>query len=98
MQGAIFIGDELTATGFRLAGCEVATPGEGQTAQIFEAACATYAVIMVGSTHARHLNKTVLDEAIKALEPLVIVLPDVLGQTQPEDLVAKTSAILGIEK
>ena len=53
MQGVIFIGDELTATGFRLAGCDVITEYGDNISLHFEKACTEYALVMVTAGFAR---------------------------------------------
>ena len=97
MQGALFIGDELTATGFRLTGCDILSPDDGDITPIFEAACRKYALVMVSAACARVLDKKTFQDACLSLEPLVIEIPDIMGRYEPENLIRQVRITLGIE-
>jgi len=71
-----FIGNELDAAGWRLAGAAVLTPMPGAEAQAFDAVRGSAAVVLVGNAVARALPPDMLEPALAALQPLVLVLPD----------------------
>jgi vacuolar-type H+-ATPase subunit F/Vma7 len=94
MVGPLFIGDELTAAGFRLAGARVLVPGAA-VSQI-EAALARERLVLIGAGTARRLEPDVLRAALRSLEPLVLVVPDATG-AHPPDLAAETYRALDIQ-
>jgi vacuolar-type H+-ATPase subunit F/Vma7 len=89
----VFIGDELTAAGFRLTGIETySPPAERRTAAIGEATQGASFLVVVGEYAASVPTK---DAA--AAGPLVAVIPDIRGQFGPADLAGKLRRTLGIE-
>jgi vacuolar-type H+-ATPase subunit F/Vma7 len=99
MQPLAFIGDELTATGFRLAGARVHVPGTGPEAvrEAFEAARAEASVVLVTAPLAASLPPPLLEEALGATAPLTLVVDDLLGEAAPPDLEAAMRRALGVE-
>lgn len=97
MAATVFIGDELTATGYRLAGAEVSTPEPGQTATAFARARATAGLVIITAEFARMIPPAELDAAIVAETPIVTVVPDILGRTAPPDPARRLRNTLGIE-
>jgi vacuolar-type H+-ATPase subunit F/Vma7 len=97
MGATVFIGDELTATGYRLAGADVMTPSPAETATAFARACADARLVIVTAEFARRIPSADLDTAIVAETPIVTVVPDILGRTAPPDPVRRLRSTLGIE-
>ena len=81
MTTLAYLGNALDAAGWRLAGAVVQSPRPGAEVQAFEQARASAAVVLVASEVARALPLDVLDAALAALDPLVLVLPDDSGTT-----------------
>jgi hypothetical protein len=77
-----YLGNALDAAGWRLAGAVVDSPLPGSEVAAFAAARASAAVVLVSSEVARALPMDVLEPALAALQPLVLVLPDDSG-TRP---------------
>lgn len=96
MQGALFIGDEVTATGFRLAGCDVLPGDADKISERFERACATYALIMLSAAAANRIDRAQLAARQRAVQPLVVVIPDIRGREATEDLTLTIKNVLGI--
>lgn len=88
---AVFIGDELTATGFRLTGIATLTPTDG--AEAAREAVGRSELVIVTAEHAGMLPPK--DASLG--EPLVAVVPDIRGRAMPPDLGRKLRRILGIE-
>jgi vacuolar-type H+-ATPase subunit F/Vma7 len=89
----VFIGDELTAAGFRLTGIATHTPpAEGRTTAISEAAQGTSLLVVAGEYAAAVPMKDA-----GAAGPLVAVIPDIRGHVGPADLAGKLRRTLGIE-
>jgi len=98
MSGIVFIGDELTASGFRLAGAgiEVVTPKAGDISAAFERARQQADVVLVGADVARLLPDETLQAAIEMPHPVVAVIPDIRGHAAPPDTARRIKTALGI--
>ncbi len=97
MPGVAFIGDELTATGFRLAGAHVFIVAPEDTAAAFAEARDRASLVLLSPTHARALPVAELDAALMASRPLVIVIDDILGRETPPDIEDLMRRALGVE-
>jgi len=97
MAAPIFLGDEVTGAGYRLAGAHVATPAPGgETAALAEARAAT-TLVLVGASLATRIDARALEQAVSALEPLVVVVPDATSVAALPDLALRLRGQLGIE-
>jgi vacuolar-type H+-ATPase subunit F/Vma7 len=94
---ALFLGDELSAAGFRLGGIEARTPPVGEEAAYFERAREEALFVLITAEVATRLPPAILEQALNAGRPLVAVLPDVRGLTAPPDLAAALRRQLGME-
>jgi vacuolar-type H+-ATPase subunit F/Vma7 len=97
MGTVVFIGDELSAVGFRLAGLEVPPLGEGRATNVLAEARQTAGAILMTAAAAAGVHKHELDEALLALIPPAALVPDILGVVAPPDLAQRLKAALGIE-
>jgi len=97
MTVPIYLGEEVSAAGYRLAGVCVRTPGPGQAAAALVEACAQAPLVLVSSAVAAEIGERPLRAALSALEPLVIVVPDLEGDVPLPDLAARLRAQLGLE-
>lgn len=76
MNALIYLGDEATAAGFRLAGVDARTATPGDEASQFAQACREAAVLLLGERCAARLPTRVLAAARAAPQPLLLVLDD----------------------
>ena len=97
MSGVVFIGDELTATGFRLAGIEVAAHSPGAARDAFVQARKHADLVLLTADYARHIPAGELDDALLSEAPIVAIIPDILNQTPPPNLAGRLRSVLGIE-
>lgn len=97
MSGIVFIGDELTATGLRLAGIEIVIPKPAETAVALEQARTRARIVLLSSAVAGQVPAAALEAALLAPEPLLAVVPDVRGLSALPDLAGRLKATLGIE-
>jgi len=97
MQPVAFIGDELTATGFRLAGTGVFVVPPAETATALREARAGAALVLISAGHARHLDAAELDAALTSARPLTLVVEDILDREAPPDLERLMRRALGVE-
>ena len=97
MSSAIFIGDELTATGFRLTGLETLAPEPADVAAAFADSRRRAALVIVTAECARCVPEDLLGSALVADPPTVVIIPDVLARVEPTPLARRMKSILGIE-
>ena len=97
MAATVFIGDELTAAGFRLAGVEILTPDVAEVSAAFSQARDRAGLVIVASEFAQMLAPADLDAALTAETPVVAVITDILGRIEPPDVSKRLRSALGIE-
>lgn len=96
MRLCAFIGDEVSAAGFRLAGVEVHVPSRGQAAALFRRLLGEVPMVLITAEVSAWLPREELHRAIAADRPLVLVMPDVRGRAQPRDIAAALRRQLGM--
>ena len=95
MSAAIFIGDELTAAGFRLVGIETVVPDDAGAA--LRDARRRAGLVIITAELAERIPAAELEAAMLAEAPVLAILPDVLLRASPPDLGKKLRSVLGIE-
>jgi vacuolar-type H+-ATPase subunit F/Vma7 len=81
-----FIGDEVSATGFRLAGVSGHCPAPHEAAALFQRLRGEAALILLTQEALGWVGERPVRAAILVGRPLVLVIPDVRGQSSPPDL------------
>ncbi|NIR32299.1 MAG: Vacuolar H+transporting two-sector ATPase F subunit [Gammaproteobacteria bacterium] len=97
MSAPVFIGDEVTATGFRLAGAHVVVPEADAVSEALERARAEAELVLITAACAQALPPAALRRALRAVHPMLVVVPDVRGEVVVPDLEARTRRVLGLE-
>jgi vacuolar-type H+-ATPase subunit F/Vma7 len=97
MDRTIFIGDELTAAGFRLTGIETLVPRPADVGTVFVGACARTDCVFITAGLAQYLPAAELEAALLAETPIVAVIADIRSQTLPPDPTGRLRDALGIE-
>jgi vacuolar-type H+-ATPase subunit F/Vma7 len=97
MSVPVYLGDEVSGAGYRLAGVRVRTPGPGEAAAALAGACSEAPLVLVSSAVAADIGERSLRAALSALAPLVVVVPDLEGDVPVPDLAARLRAQLGLE-
>ena len=97
MRVPIFLGDEVTAAGWRLAGVSVRTPSRHDAGAALEDACAHASLVLVSAAVAVHIDVDQMRAALTALQPLVLIMPDAQGEIARPDLAARLRGQLGLE-
>lgn len=92
-----YIGDAVTAAGFRLAGVTTHTPRAGEETAAFEHARGESSVVLVSTECARRIPRAVLEGALGALAPLVLIVPEDSGSTKLIDPAGQVRRELGLE-
>lgn len=93
----IYIGDELTAAGFRLAGAQVLLPTVGEEAASLTQAQQDAELILIGADTAARIPRQALDAALAALAPLTLVMPDLRARQPVADRAQHLRRQMGME-
>lgn len=96
MAAVIFIGDEVTAQGFRLAGAGTHVPAKDAVAASFADALREAELVLITADAAGYLDADTLGRAVRAASPLVLVIPDAALRTMPPDPTDTVERVLGI--
>ena len=98
MARILYLGDEVTAAGFRLAGVEtrVTEPADAVVA-LREALETGLDCVLLSGSLASAVPPPLLERAGEAIEPLLAIVPDVRGRDAPGDLARDVRNALGIE-
>jgi vacuolar-type H+-ATPase subunit F/Vma7 len=97
MTAPIYLGDEVSAAGYRLAGALVRTPGAGEEAATLQWACSQAPLVLISAAVAARVDDAVMRAWLSALAPLVLVVPDAQGVVPLPDLAARLRGQLGLE-
>jgi vacuolar-type H+-ATPase subunit F/Vma7 len=96
MAGASFIGDEIAAAGFRLAGATVRVPERGAETAVLREEAGRAALVILTRAVAERIEASALAQALASPSPLVVVLPDAAGLPPALDAAARVRLQLGI--
>ena len=91
-----FIGDEVTATGYRLAGARVRVPDAGGETAALAAARAESPLVLITAACAARVDADALRAALAALSPVVAIVADAQNGAAPPDLAARLRGQLGL--
>ncbi len=97
MTAPVYLGDEVSAAGYRLAGAAVRTPRVGEGAAALAQACGQAPLVLLSAAVAAGIGERQLRAALSALSPLVLIVPDLQAQVPLPDLAARLRAQLGLE-
>lgn len=95
-----FIGDEVSAVGYRLCGLNVTVTDTVATADqlrpLIRQACARSSLVLIDSNTASRLQTAELDTLLAGIEPAVMIVPDIRCLQATPDLATRLHAQLGI--
>lgn len=97
MTAPVFLGDEVAATGWRLAGVDARVPRAGGEGAALAAALEQAPLVIVSAEVAARMPEPALRAALRGLAPLTVVIPDLRGATPYPDIAARMKQQLGIE-
>ena len=97
MRAPVFIGDEVSAAGYRLAGADTPTVAYEQATAALAQARRSAPLVLLTASMAAAVDAVALRQALAATSPLVLVVRDLDGRTAPPDLAARLRAQLGME-
>lgn len=96
MRPPLFIGDEISAAGFRLAGVRVRSPAREELSQTLHWANTEASLVMLSADCARWLPADELQRLLAQEFPLFVVIPDVRNDLQVEHLTRQMRRQLGV--
>lgn len=96
MSACVFIGDEVTAAGFRLAGVAVHVPRPEQVRTLFNRLLAEAELVLITAEYAQRVPPNLLQAAQLRSRPPVLVMPDIRGRREPPDRGAALRRQLGM--
>lgn len=91
-----FLGDELSALGFRLGGVECHSPTPAETPALFRSLRERVQLILLTAQAAQALPPDLLRKTQAAQRPLVLVIADVRRRALPPDQVEQVRRQLGM--
>ena len=97
MTAPVYLGDEVSAAGWRLAGALVRTPRPGEEAAALAWARSQAPLVLLSATVAAGIAEAALRSALSAPAPLVLIVPDLHGDVPLPDLAARLRGQLGLE-
>jgi vacuolar-type H+-ATPase subunit F/Vma7 len=97
MALAYYLGDEISAAGFRLAGVKTGVPPAGEETDALAAACAEAKLVLVSAAVAARIDDAALSRALAALSPLTLLVPDAAGKVDLPDIASRLRRQLGLE-
>jgi vacuolar-type H+-ATPase subunit F/Vma7 len=97
MTTIAYLGDEVSAAGYRLAGARVRTPAPEEARTALAEACGQAQLVLLSSRLAAAIGEQPLRAALSAMSPLVLIVPDPEGGVPVPDLAARLHAQLGLE-
>jgi vacuolar-type H+-ATPase subunit F/Vma7 len=96
MSRCAFVGDEVSAVGFRLTGIAVYAPAPAEVAALFRTLCREQELILITAEMAQQLPTDLLQRQLRARRPLLLVIDDVRGRHPPVDLAEQLRRQLGM--
>ena len=97
MPAPIYIGDEVSAAGFRLAGARISVPDQGGERAALADARATASLVLVSAAVAARIPQGDMARASAALAPLTLIVPDLSGEVPLPDVATRLRRQLGME-
>lgn len=97
MAHPVYLGDEVSAAGYRLAGAQVRAPRAGEEAAALAWARTVAPLVLVSAPVAAGIGEATLRTALSAPAPLVLIVPDLQGVVPLPDLAARLRGQLGLD-
>lgn len=96
-SASIFLGDELSAAGFRLCGVDARVPSPGDEAGCLKTALTEGRIVLLGFRCAKAIPPAALEASLAMLSPLVMVVPDWDGTQLASEPASKVRRVLGLD-
>lgn len=96
MDAPVFIGDEVTAAGYRLAGLRARVTRQGAEDNQFRQALQDAELVLVTAEFARGVSAELLARALAGPRPLVLLVTDARDHLAPPDLASRLKRQVGV--
>ena len=96
MKVPVFIGDEVTAAGFRLAGVRIRTPLADELPAVLSWAGKNTSLILISAEFFGWLDQAAQLQLASQLDPPVAVVPDIQLKVPVADLATQLRSRLGV--
>jgi len=97
MAAPVFIGDEWTAAGWRLAGLDVSAPGPAQIREQLEAVLdRAPPLVLISAEAAAQLDEVWLRRLRERADPPLVVVGDAAGRGAPDPLTRGVRRRMGV--
>ncbi|MBF0382309.1 MAG: hypothetical protein HQL69_14895 [Magnetococcales bacterium] len=96
MAKLVFIGDEISAAGWALAGVEVITPADGSEERTVKGALPGCEMLIITSQVAQNITPALLEKILTSTSVLTHVVGDMQNQQPQPDYEAQLRAKLGL--
>jgi len=97
MSAFVFIGDDVAAAGWRLAGAATCIPAPGSEAAVLAGALEEAGLVLLAAEVAARIPDAQLRAALRRVTPVTVILPDLREATPYPDVAARMKRQLGIE-
>lgn len=94
----VYIGDEVSAAGFRLAGLRVRVPEDNDYREALQWAMQQTSLVLLSSAVASEIPQAELDSYLANLDPAIVVVPDVRGTHGMLELSTRIRTQLGVQE
>lgn len=97
MSVPVFIGDEMTGAGFRLAGLKVLEATKDELVSDFRRVLEWAPLVIITTSVANELPNALVQAAIRRARPPVAIVPEAVGGPPLPDVERDVRAALGVE-
>jgi len=96
MKTPVFIGDEVSAAGFRLAGVRIRTPSRDDLFSVVAWARNNASLILITTEYLSMLGNDEQQKLVSQMEPPVAIVPDLRLKFPVKDLATRLRSHLGV--
>jgi len=96
MSEVEYIGDEISAVGYRLCGVAVQIADRHNAAALIRQACSRASLVLIGSTTAKYLVHSEFSILLASDDPAVLIVPDVIGRQPVPNIATQIHRQLGM--
>ena len=91
-----YIGDEVSAAAWRIAGLRVHVPGDTEILETIIRSCEQSSLVLVDAATARQIPRAALDDLLARISPPVVIVPDVRSHLPLPELSTQLRRQLGV--
>lgn len=96
MSQPCYIGDEVSAMAWRLAGLRVQVPGNTEILETVRRSCEEASLVLISAAMAEQLPGPERDDLLAQVTPPVVIVPDLHGHAVLPDLATRLRRQLGV--